>query len=166
MSFHTWKLCLVLQVKYNGKVERALKKKDVGKRGERGVEENILTSKNAKCRHQPKPRLDLGGNVTVVAITIRLWIMTLLVLIMLVGGAIRGSSGIPARTLDPCPCQERAHGCFEAGPLPRGNCDGEAEECISPCVLVSDHVVVVHLCLDHFYQDVSAWHAIGGRVHL
>lgn len=85
---------------------------------------------------------------------------------MLDGGAIWGNIRIPARTLDPCSCQDRAHCCFDAGPLPRGDCHREAEECVSPCVLVSGHVGAVHLCLDHFYQDVSAWRAIGGRVHL
>lgn len=92
--------------------------------------------------------------------------MLMVLVLVLVGGTIRGTIRIPARTLDPCPRQERAHGCFDVGPLPRGNCDSEAEERVSPCVLISGIVVVVHLCLDHFYQGVSTWRAIGGRVHL
>lgn len=39
MSFHAWKLCLVFQMKYNGKVERALEKRTLENEGNEEIKE-------------------------------------------------------------------------------------------------------------------------------
>jgi hypothetical protein len=113
----------------------------------------VLTSKNKQGRQDTYSRLQLSSKaahiafvVVVVIIVVVVVIVVRLTVVVLVG-IFR--CGIPVRTSEPCPRQKRAHGGPGTCSLSPGDGDGQAEEGIPPCILIS--TVFLKLGLDHSY---------------